>query len=331
MHTLEQYPSAQQVNLLLRARRKRKPSPTEALDAVSSLSPCRSNIMCLVFPLVMVIILLLDICQISPGDHPVSKNRPFENDEAAENTLRSPNTRMLGSVLVCLAWAVLFGRFQPACGLQRVHRVCLRHQKQRQAWGRRTASVGKVRALRKKELATRLQLHKEDSVVEESILQVNEKGGAWKSVLLLNAVAVIFGSQHAVIKGSLDLFPSTSLLNFWRFLSSALLFSPALLTLLASSKGTGKEKDVDDGGEGKPDIWRAGTELGLWTFLGFAFQAIGMETTTASKSAFLLYLNVKFVPFFASVLFGRQISLTSWTSAALALCGTFLLGNDGSK
>ena len=78
------------------------------------------------------------------------------------------------------------------------------------------------------------------------------------------------------------------------------------------------------------DIWRAGAELGLWTFLGFAFQAIGMETTTASKSAFLLYLNVKFVPIFALVLFGRQISVKAWTSAALALLGTFLLGSDGS-
>ena len=34
-------------------------------------------------------------------------------------------------------------------------------------------------------------------------------------------------------------------------------------------------------------------ELGLYTFLGFGLQAIGLETTTASRSAFLLYLNVK--------------------------------------
>jgi hypothetical protein len=37
----------------------------------------------------------------------------------------------------------------------------------------------------------------------------------------------------------------------------------------------------------------AGCELGLWTFLGFGLQAVGLETTTASRSGFLLYLNVK--------------------------------------
>lgn len=70
-------------------------------------------------------------------------------------------------------------------------------------------------------------------------------------------------------------------------------------------------------------------ELGLYTFLGFAFQAIGLETTTASRSAFLLYLNVKFVPFLAAVLLARKIPGSTWLSAALALTGTCLLSTDG--
>ncbi len=191
----------------------------------------------------------------------------------------------------------------------------------------RTRFCGSMRVNR--DSTTRLQLRNEEYEAKEKT-QSSERGSSLKSALLLNAVAVIFGSQHAVIKGSLDLFPSTSLLNFWRFLSSALLFSPALLNLMASLAATGRDEGIKDSGEGGQEIWRAGAELGLWTFLGFAFQAVGMETTTASKSAFLLYLNVKFVPFFASVLFGRQISVSTWTSAALALFGTFLLGNDGS-
>eukprot|EP01041_Mallomonas_annulata_P008014 gene8014-16412_t len=72
-----------------------------------------------------------------------------------------------------------------------------------------------------------------------------------------------------------------------------------------------------------------GLELGIWTFLGFACQAIGLETTTASRSAFLLYLNVKFVPFLAAIFLGREIAMSTWISAALALSGTFLLSNDG--
>jgi drug/metabolite transporter (DMT)-like permease len=74
---------------------------------------------------------------------------------------------------------------------------------------------------------------------------------------------------------------------------------------------------------------RAGAELGLDTVLGFGVQAIGLETTTASRSAFLLYLNVKFVPFLAALLLGRRISPVTWRSAALALAGTCLLSTDG--
>lgn len=76
-------------------------------------------------------------------------------------------------------------------------------------------------------------------------------------------------------------------------------------------------------------IIKAGSVLGLYTFLGFAFQSIGLETTTASRSAFLLYLNVKIVPFLAAVLYKRKISAVTWISALLALIGTALLSTDG--
>jgi len=39
----------------------------------------------------------------------------------------------------------------------------------------------------------------------------------------------------------------------------------------------------------------------------------------------LLYLNVKFVPFFAFILLSRQISVSTWVSALIAFCGTALL------
>jgi hypothetical protein len=46
--------------------------------------------------------------------------------------------------------------------------------------------------------------------------------------LLLNSVAVLWGTQHVVIKSALDSYPSASVINFWRFLLSALLLLPAL-------------------------------------------------------------------------------------------------------
>lgn len=40
--------------------------------------------------------------------------------------------------------------------------------------------------------------------------------------------------------------------------------------------------------------WRYGLELGIYMFLGYAFHAIGLETTSASRSGFLLYFNLNF-------------------------------------
>jgi drug/metabolite transporter (DMT)-like permease len=75
--------------------------------------------------------------------------------------------------------------------------------------------------------------------------------------------------------------------------------------------------------------WRYGLELGALMFLGFALQAVGLETTTATRSGFLLYLNVKFVPFFAWLLNERKPSLPVWISAFCAFLGTALLATDG--
>lgn len=125
------------------------------------------------------------------------------------------------------------------------------------------------------------------------------------SIAILNFVAILWGSQHVCIKSSIDLYESTSILNLWRFTMSTVLFLKPLLEFIS------KKPDRFD-----PTL-RGGLELGLWTFLGFGCQAIGLETTTAGRSAFLLYLNVKLVPIFARSLYNRPISNQTWLSAAL--------------
>lgn len=136
--------------------------------------------------------------------------------------------------------------------------------------------------------------------------------------LLLNSVALLFGTQHVIMKSSILDYDSASVFNFWRFLLSSLVFGSNL-------KGIFQDRSR------KSATLQAGLELGCWTFLGFAFQSIGLETTTASRSAFLLYLNVKIVPFFAYFLFKKEISVATWISASFALLGTYLLANDGGS
>ena len=195
-----------------------------------------------------------------------------------------------------------------------------------------------------------------------------------RAILALNAVAIIWGSQHAIIKLVVD-DSDAGCFTFLRFGIGALIASVPLIlakqeqqqtstdtvggasttaarvaelgsgdslslsnsngntqadTSISIASNNGKATTTVDS-QNAMTVWRWGGEMGFWMFLGFAFQAIGLATTTAQRSGFLLYLNVKFVPFFAFVLLGRQISLSTWLSALTAFAGTALLAYDGTS
>lgn len=198
------------------------------------------------------------------------------------------------------------------------------------------------------------------------------------AILLLNGVAILWGTQHAVIKSVLasnmdDIIGSSSsstlpaaAFTLLRFGLAAILASPYTpglssgwtstaekATVSASTvipETTSMESTKEANGSATIDMrqsidsntlatttnntdtnsiaWRWGLEMGWWMFLGFAFQAIGLQYTTAQRSGFLLYLNVKFVPFLARILYNRDISIVTWIAAATAFCGTALLAYD---
>ena len=198
-----------------------------------------------------------------------------------------------------------------------------------------------------------------------------------RSIILLNVVAIIWGTQHSVIKTVVDdsviggarweqllstLQSSTTSTNdtggnsagaaayftLARFSLAALLaarYTPGLKpglkqqtiehdehdnNALVQSQSTSLEETASQ----IKDInlaWRYGAELGIYMFLGYGFQAIGLQTTTASRSGFLLYLNVKLVPFFSFLLFGKTIQRSTWISALVAFAGTALLALDNAS
>ena len=72
-----------------------------------------------------------------------------------------------------------------------------------------------------------------DSQVLESNKDINnDSNTVLNGFLLLNAVAVLWGSQHVVIKSALSDYPSTSILNMWRFAISSLLFIQPISRIL---------------------------------------------------------------------------------------------------
>lgn len=101
-------------------------------------------------------------------------------------------------------------------------------------------------------------------------------------IVLLNLVAILWGSQHAVIKMCVsDVDPSS--LSLVRFCLGALLATPAWWyssqTPTTSVKGNMSSNTVANE---LFTTWRWGTEMGLWMFLGYAFQSIGLAVSTAT-------------------------------------------------
>jgi len=140
------------------------------------------------------------------------------------------------------------------------------------------------------------------------------------SYALLALLPVIWGTQHPIVKQ----FASTdsSTFTFLRFFL-ATLFSSLTSLLPKSSKFPLSPPTTT------PSF---AAELGIYMFCGYALQAVSMATIPASVSAFILYLNVKFVPFFDRILFGSRITAKTWASAAAAIFGTglLLLGSPAS-
>jgi drug/metabolite transporter (DMT)-like permease len=153
------------------------------------------------------------------------------------------------------------------------------------------------------------------------VLAVGESSpGTTRAIFYLNVATLIWGSQHAVIKDLVSAAPPSAV-NCARFCAAAAAAAPWL-------PGTAWRPATN--ASAARETWAAARELSLFTFAGFALQSVGLQSTSASRSAFLLYLNVKLVPLLALVLYGKESPLRVWASAAVAFAGTALLSFDGS-
>lgn len=70
-----------------------------------------------------------------------------------------------------------------------------------------------------------------------------------------------------------------------------------------------------------PGFLRHGLLLGLFMLLTYAFQTVGLQYTTPSRSGFLTGLSVLLVPFVARFWLGRPVRTASWVGVALAVLG----------
>lgn len=68
-----------------------------------------------------------------------------------------------------------------------------------------------------------------------------------------------------------------------------------------------------------------GALLGIFLYIAFALQTVGLQFTTPSKNAFLTAVNVVIVPFIGFLLYKRKIDMYELSGALLAIVGIAIL------
>ncbi|MDR2635412.1 MAG: DMT family transporter [Campylobacteraceae bacterium] len=130
--------------------------------------------------------------------------------------------------------------------------------------------------------------------------------GADMSLLL---VAIIWGSTFLIVQDATKETPVYTFL-FWRFLTAAVLmalFSAKRLCVIDRK------------------IIIAGSLLGAFLFLGYAFQTFALAYTYSSTVGFITGLNVVIIPFVLFIVFRQNVSFHSCLGAIVAALGLYFL------
>ncbi|ACL69352.1 DMT family transporter [Halothermothrix orenii] len=136
-----------------------------------------------------------------------------------------------------------------------------------------------------------------------------------KADLLLLLVVTVWGTTFPVMK--------MILVDTDPFYFIALRFMVAFLALyLVFHKKVTRD---DFSGE----TVRKGVILGLCLLAGYAFQIVGLQYTTASRSAFITGLSVVMVPLLSIMIIKQIPGPYTWTGVALATIGLYLLTGAG--
>ena len=130
-----------------------------------------------------------------------------------------------------------------------------------------------------------------------------------KAHLLLVLITLIWGSTFVLIKEALKD-------------SSPLLLNTVRLTLAAVLLALYYRKHLT--AWTRPSLI-AGTVVGIFLYLGYAFQTAGLKFTTPSKSAFLTGSSTVLVPLILVVFWKAKIHLWRVVGIALAFLGLFLM------
>ncbi len=130
-----------------------------------------------------------------------------------------------------------------------------------------------------------------------------------RAELLLLATTLVWGSTFVIVKGSLD--DASPLF----FITLRFLFASAILFLIFHKKIRSMTTSA----------MKSGIVLGVLLYIGFAVQTVGLQYTTASKSAFFTGMLVVFTPIALFIVEKRLPMLGNIIGVILSALGLFLL------
>lgn len=132
--------------------------------------------------------------------------------------------------------------------------------------------------------------------------------------LALFAAAIIWGSSFVVMKDTVDIFSTNTILAL-RFGTGALLLALVFMKRLRAIN---------------IDYIKKGAVVGIFTYLGYVFQTYGLMSTTPGKNAFLTAIYCVLVPFLSWLLYKKKPDKYNIIAAFVCLVGVGLISLKGN-
>ncbi len=132
--------------------------------------------------------------------------------------------------------------------------------------------------------------------------------------IYLLIIVIIWGSTFALIKGVIDTIPPYTYLAY-RFLLAALILVVIFWKRL-------KKLNIM--------ILKKGSLIGIFLFLGYTLQTVGLKYTTATKAGFITGFSVVLVPIISFLLLKEKVSRDSVIGVVLATLGLWFLNYNSS-
>ncbi|WP_277586549.1 DMT family transporter [Psychrobacillus antarcticus] len=133
--------------------------------------------------------------------------------------------------------------------------------------------------------------------------------GKYIGEILLVFTAIIWGSGFVASAVALEHYTP------YQILAGRFLIGAVILSLLFFKKLYNLKKST----------LLKGAILGIFLYIAFALQTVGLQFTTPSKNAFLTAVNVVIVPFIGFLIYKRKIDMYELTGAILAIVGIAVL------